>query len=103
MRWVCLDDAGLLSMGKDASEQTDGPRGGADASPHNGFAAQLLSLDTDARLTGHDVLQDLVDVGLDEILHAPRTDERQYMTVYAASVGDDCRRLLWAPALPEYE
>ena len=50
MRGVCLDDAGLKGIGEDASEQTDGPRGGADASPHIGFAAQLLGLDADARV-----------------------------------------------------
>jgi hypothetical protein len=39
VRWVCLDDAGLHGIGQDATQQTDGPRGGADASPHNRFAA----------------------------------------------------------------
>lgn len=39
VRWVCLDDAGLNGIGKDASEQANGPRRGANPSPHNRFAA----------------------------------------------------------------
>lgn len=69
----------------------------------NGFAEQLLGLDADACLARHDVLQVLVDVGLDEILYAPRADQRQDMTVYAACVGYDRRRLLRAPAFSQYE
>src|SRR5262249_10115381 len=59
--------------------------------------------DTDARLARHDVFQDLVDVGLDQILYAPRANQWHDVTVDAASVGDDGCRLLRAAAFAEYE
>jgi len=103
MRWVCLDDARLHGIGENASEQTDGPRGSANSTSNDRFPAQPLGLDADTRLAGHDVLQDFVDVGLDEILHTPRADKRQDVTVYAASIGDHRRGLLRATAFSEYE
>jgi hypothetical protein len=39
MRWVCLDDAGVHSIGENTCEQTDGPRGNTNTSTNDRFAA----------------------------------------------------------------
>jgi hypothetical protein len=42
---VGLDDAGIDSIGQDSAQETDGPRGSANATTNNRLAAQLLRLD----------------------------------------------------------
>jgi hypothetical protein len=71
MGWVALDDPCLDGVGKDAAEKTNGTRGCSSAASDDGFSAQLLGLDRDPGLSSHDVLEDLVDVGLGEILDPP--------------------------------
>ena len=58
------DDASFDRIGEDAAEEPDGSRGRSGAAADDRLAAQLLRLDGNSRLAGHDVLQDLVDVGL---------------------------------------
>ena len=58
------DDAGFDRVGENAAEEPDGSRRCSGAASDDGLAAQLLRLDRDSRLAGHDVLEDLVDVGL---------------------------------------
>jgi hypothetical protein len=73
----------------DAAEKTNRARGRSSAASDDGLAAQLLGLDRNPRLSGHDVLEDLIDVGLGEILDPPSPDERNYVTFDTASIGDD--------------
>jgi len=68
MRRVAFNDAGFDGVGKDAAEKTNGPRSRSSATSDDGLSAQLLGLDRNPRLSGHDVLEDLVDVGLGEVL-----------------------------------
>ena len=89
MGWVALDDARFDGVGKDATKKTHGARGRSRTTPDNCLAAQLLGLDRNPRLSGHDVLEDLVDVGLGEILNPPSAYERNYVTLNTASVRDD--------------
>ena len=67
----------------------------------NGLSAQLLGLDRNPRLSGHDVLEDLVDISLGEVLNPPGPYEWNNVTLNAASVGGDRRRLLQSPALSQ--
>jgi hypothetical protein len=58
-------------VGKDAPEKTNGTRGCSSAASDDGLSAQLPGLDRHPGLSGHDVFEDLVDVGLVEILDSP--------------------------------
>jgi hypothetical protein len=64
LRWP----AKLIVAAQNAAEQTNGTRGRSSAASDDGLSAQLLGLDRDPGLSGHDVLEDLVDVSLGEIL-----------------------------------
>ena len=86
---VALDDSSLDGVGKNAAEKTNGTRGRSSAASDDGLSAQLLGLDRNPRFSGHDVLKDLVDVGLGEILNPPGTYEWNNVTLDAASVGDN--------------
>src|ERR1700738_12589 len=68
---VTLDDPCLDGVGKNAPEKTNGTRGRSGAATDNGFSAELFGLDRNPRLSGHDVLQHLVDVRLCEVFNAP--------------------------------
>jgi hypothetical protein len=83
---VAFNDARLHGV-KVATERAHCARGRSSATSDDGFSAQLLCLDRNPRLSGHNVLEDLVDVG--EILNAPGPYERNDVTLDAASVGDD--------------
>ncbi|VDS09314.1 hypothetical protein PARHAE_02513 [Paracoccus haematequi] len=98
MRWVAIDDAGIEGLGKDAARKTYRACRRTGAAPHDGLPAQLLRLDRHAGLTGHDVLQDLVDVSFRQILHPPRADQRDDVAFDAACVGNDGGRFLGATA-----
>src|SRR5207245_494835 len=100
---VALDDTDFDGVGKDAAEETNGTRGRSSTASDDRLSSQFLGLDRDLRLSGHDVLEDLVDVGLGEILDPPGPYERNNVTLNAASVGDDGRRLLRSPAFPQDE
>jgi hypothetical protein len=86
---VTLDDPCLDGVGKNAAEKSNGTRGRSGAASDDGLSAQLLGLDRNPRLSGHDVLEDLIDVGLGEILDPPGPYERNDVTLDTASVGDD--------------
>jgi hypothetical protein len=73
------------------------------APPRTMAFAQLLGLDRHPRFPGHNVLEDLVDVGLGEILNSPGPYQRNYVTFDAAGVGDDRRGLLRPPSLSQDE
>ena len=87
---VAFDDARVDCVGEDTAEKAHGARGRSSAAANDGLSAQLLGLDRNPRLSGHDVLQDLVDVGFGEFLDPPSPYERNYVTLDAASVGDNC-------------
>jgi hypothetical protein len=78
-------------------------RGRSRTASDDRLSAQLLGLDRDLRLSGHDVLENLVDIGLGEILDPPGPYEWNNVTLNAASVGGDRRRLLRSPAFPQDE
>jgi hypothetical protein len=59
MGWIALDDARFDGVGKDATKKTHGARGSSRTAPDDCFAAQLLGLDRNPRLSGHDVPEDL--------------------------------------------
>ena len=86
---IALNDARFDSIGKDATKKSHGARGRSRTAPDDCFAAQLLSLDRNPRFSGHDVLEDLVDVSLRQILDPPGPYEGNDVTLDTASVGDD--------------
>ena len=86
---VTLDDPCLDGVGKNAAEKTNGTRGRSSAASDDGLSAQLLGLDRNPRFSGHDVLEDLVDVSLRQILDPPGPYEGNDVTLDTASVGDD--------------
>src|SRR5260370_3769865 len=89
MGGIALDDARLDGIGKDATKKSHGASGRSRTAPDDCFAAQLLGLDRNPRLSGHDVLEDLVDIGLGEILNSPGPYERNYVRLNTSSVRDD--------------
>ncbi len=89
MSRVAFNDAGFDGVGENAAEETNGARSRSSAASDDVLSAQLLGLDRNPRLSGHDVLENLVDVGLGEILNSPGPDKRNYVTLNAAGVGDD--------------
>lgn len=101
--WVAVDDAGLDGVGEDAAQQADRPGRRTRAAADDGLSTQLFRLDGDPRIPGHDVLQHLVYVGLGEVLHPSRADQRNDVPVDAAGIADDGRRLFGAAALAEDE
>ncbi len=86
---VALDDPCLDGVGKNAAEKTNGTRGRSSAASDDGLSAQLLGLDRNPRLSGHDVLEDLVDVSLRQILDPPGPYEGNDVTLDTAGVSDD--------------
>src|SRR5882724_1094889 len=86
---IALDDPCLDGVGKNAAEKTNGTRGSSSAASDDGLSAQLLGLDRNSRFSGHDVLEDLVDVSLGEILDPPGPYEGNDVTLDTASIGDD--------------
>src|SRR6266851_8554156 len=64
---IALDDAGFDGVSKDAAEKTNRACGRSRTASDDRLSAQLLGLDRDLRLSGHDVLEDPVDVGLGEV------------------------------------
>jgi hypothetical protein len=86
---VALDNPCFDGVGKDAAEKTDGTRGRSSTASDDGLSAQLLGLDRNPRFSGHNVLENLVDVGLSEILNPPGTYEWNNVTLEAAGVGDN--------------
>ena len=89
MGWIALNDARFDGIGKDATKKSHGARGRSRAAPDDCFAAQLFGLDRNPRFSGHDVLEDLVDVSLRQILDPPGPYEGNDVTLDTASVGDD--------------
>jgi hypothetical protein len=87
---VALDNPCLDGVGKNAAEKTNRTRGRSGATSDGGLSAQLLGLDRNPRFSGHDVLEDLVDVSLRQILDPPGPYEGNDVTRDTASVGDDC-------------
>src|SRR5882757_2417736 len=69
---VAFDNTRFDGVGKDATKKTDGTRGCSSAASDDGLPPQLLGLDRNPRFSGHDVLENLVDVGLGEILNPVR-------------------------------
>src|SRR5216684_3010660 len=100
---IALDDAGFDGVSKDAAEKTHGAGGRSYTAADDRFSTQLLGLDRNLGLSGHDVLEDLVDVGFGEILNPPGPYERNNVTLDAAGVGDDRCRLLRSPAFRQDE
>ena len=68
MSWIGFDNTRFDGVGEDPAEKTNGAGGRSSAAANDGFSAQLLGLDQSPRLSGHDVLEDFVDIGLGEIL-----------------------------------
>src|SRR5690606_9823615 len=101
MRGIVFDDAGLDGVCEDAAKQPDSPGRGPGATPYDRFATQLSGLDRGARLPRHDVLENLVDVGLREILDPSRADEWDDVSVDATRVGANGRGFLRTSTLPE--
>src|SRR5258707_4381972 len=99
MGWIALDDARFDGIGKDATKKSHGARGRSRTAPDDCFAAQLLGLDRNPRLSGHDVLEDLADVGLCQVFDPPGPYERNYVKLNTASVRDH-RSSLPSPAFP---
>src|SRR6266851_1614397 len=100
---VALDDTGVDGVGKDVAEKTNRARGRSRTASDDRLSAQLLGLDRNLRLSGHDVLEDLVDVGLGEVLDPPGPYEWNNVALNAANVSGDRRRLLRSPAFPQDE
>lgn len=75
MRRVALGDSSLDGVGKNAAEKTNGTRGRSIAASDDGLSAQLLGLDRNPCFSGHDVLEDLVDVSVRQILDPPDSYE----------------------------
>src|SRR5260221_13135069 len=98
---VAFNDAGLDGVGEDPAEKTNGPRSRSSATSDDGLSAQLLGLDRNPRLSGHDVLEDLVDVGLGEVLDPSRSQKWNDVALDAARVGGDCRRLFLSPSFSQ--
>jgi hypothetical protein len=71
MGGVAFDDASVDGIGKDATKKTHGARGRSRTAPDDRRCAQLLCLDRNPRLSRHDILEDLVEVGLGEVLDPP--------------------------------
>src|SRR5216684_3508647 len=81
----CL--AASRSIPPNIAEKTHGACGRSSAASDDGLSAQLLGLDRNPCLSGHDVLEDLVDVGLGEILDPPGPYKRNDVTLNAAFFG----------------
>src|SRR6266436_8611672 len=86
---VALDDPCFDGIGKNAAEKTNGTRGSSSAASDDGLSAQLLGLDRNPRFSGHDVLENLVDVSLRQVLDPPGPYEGNDVTLDAAGVGDN--------------
>ena len=84
---VALDDPCFDGLGEDASEKTNGARSRSSTASNDGLSAQLFGLHRNSRLSGHDVLEHLIDVGLGEILDPPGPYERNDVTLYAAGIA----------------
>jgi hypothetical protein len=91
---VAFNNARFDGVGKDATKKTDGARSRSSTASDDGLSAQLLGLDRSSRLTGHDVLKDLVDVGFGEVLDPPGSYEGNDVPLDTAGIGDDRRGLL---------
>jgi hypothetical protein len=65
---VAFNDAGLDGVGENAAEETNGARSRSSAASDDGLSAQILGLDRNSGLSSHYVFEDLVDVGLGEVL-----------------------------------
>lgn len=87
---VTFNDAGLDGIGENAAEKTYRPRGRSRTASDNCLSAQLLGLDRNPRLAGHDVFEHFVDVGLGEVLDPSWPQKRDDMALNTASVGGDC-------------
>ena len=81
--------------------RTNGTRGRSRATFDDGLSAQLLGLDRNPRLAGHDVFEHFVDVGLGEVLDPSWPQKWNDMPLNAASVGGDRRRLFRSPSFPQ--
>src|SRR5438552_1269545 len=100
---IGFNNARFDGVGEDTAEKANGAGGRSSAAANDRLSAQLLGLDRNPRLSGHDVFEDLVNVGLGEVLDPPCSYERNDMTLNAASVRDNCRRLLRAPSFSQDE
>src|SRR6266481_4423024 len=100
---VALDDPCLDGVGKNAAEKTNSTRGRSSPASDDGLSAELLGLDRNPRLSGHDVLEDLVDVGLGEVLDPSRSQKWDAMALNTAGVGGDSRRFFWPPSFAQDE
>src|SRR5882757_5254119 len=103
MSRVAFNDAGFDGVRENAAEETNGARSRSSAASDDGLSAQLLGLDRNPRLSGHDVLEDLVDVGLGEILDSSRSQKWDDVAFNTAGVGGDCRRLFRLPSFTQDE
>jgi len=68
---IGFNNAGFDGVGEDTAEKANGTGGRSCTTADDGFSAQLLGLDRNPRLSGHHVLEDLVDVGFGEVLDPP--------------------------------
>src|SRR6266852_5404791 len=84
---VALDNPCFVGVGKDATKKTHGACGRSCTPLDDCFAAQLFGLDRNPRLSGHNVLEDLVDIGLGEILDPPCPYERNNVALNTTGVG----------------
>ncbi|MET3970604.1 hypothetical protein ABID62_006696 [Bradyrhizobium sp. S3.9.1] len=71
---VAFNDAGFDGVGGDVAEKTNGARGRSGTASDDGLSPQLFGLIE--TLSDHDVLEDLVDVGLGEILNPPGSQKQ---------------------------
>ena len=101
MSRVAFNDAGFDSVGENAAEETNGARSRSSAASDDGLSAQLLGLDRDPRLSSHYVFEDLVDVGLGDVLDPSRSQKWDDVALDTARVGGDCRRLFRSPSFSQ--
>lgn len=102
MRGVGLDDAKLVPrIGEDAAQQPYRAARGAQATPDDRLAAQLLRLLAHSRLAAHDVFHHRRHVGLGDLSNALGAEERNDMARDPAKIGDLGASLLGPAALAE--
>jgi hypothetical protein len=89
VRRIGFNNARFDGVGEDTAKKTDGACSRSCSAADNSLSAQFLCLHRNPRLSGHDVLEGLVDVGPGEILNPPGPNKWNDVTLYAASVGDD--------------
>lgn len=100
---VLVNDPRFNRVCEDAAEEAHGADGGTAAAAYDRLAAQFLRLHHDARLTGNDILHQVVHVRLGDVLDPARAEQRNDVPPYAPDIGRNRGRLLGPSAFSEDE